>query len=275
MVTKEMMLAALRELGVAEGDILLTHSSFKSLGGCENGADTVISAMREAVGHDGTVVFPTLCQNDWEHVYENWHLDAPSDVGYLTNYFRKLPGAKRSDQATHSVAAMGKDADYLTATHGVTGLRYGIFGDTPFSADSPWQKMYEKNAKTLFLGCSIKFCTFRHLAEYIVMADYLERAKKSPDFEALKGEVWHYHRPKKYGVWPQIKSVVLEEMLEERGKIRRARCGEADLLLVGARDFVDLAMTCIREHKTEALSEYPPLWTIAETLDWLCRVEAL
>ncbi len=180
MVTEEIMVKALKELGVEEGDALLSHSSFKSLGGCENGADTVISAMKQAVGEEGTVLFPTLCQKDWDHVYENWHMDAPSDVGYLTNYFRKLPGVKRSNQATHSVAACGKMADYITGTHGESGLRYGIFGDTPFASDSPWQKMYEPNVKTLFIGCSTKACTFRHLAEYIVMEEYLEKAKKAP-----------------------------------------------------------------------------------------------
>ena len=275
MVTKDMMLEALRTLGVREGDILLTHSSFKSLGGCENGADTVVSAMLEAVGKTGTVVFPTLCQKDWDHVYENWHLDAPSDVGYLTNYFRKLEGAKRSDQATHSVAAMGALADTLTATHGQSGLRYGIFGDTPFSADSPWQKMYERDAKVLFLGCSVKACTFRHLAEYIVMEEYLERIKGSPDCEALKSEVWHYTKYKEYGVWPHIKSPYLEELLRAEGKWRETTCGDATLALVSSRDFVDLSIRLMKAHCAEALSEYPPLWTVAETLDWMTRVEAL
>ncbi len=275
MVTKAMMLEALRTLGVREGDILLTHSSFKSLGGCENGADTVVSAMLEAVGKTGTVVFPTLCQKDWDHVYENWHLDAPSDVGYLTNYFRKLEGAKRSDQATHSVAAMGALADTLTATHGQSGLRYGIFGDTPFSADSPWQKMYERDAKVLFLGCSVKACTFRHLAEYIVMEEYLERIKGSPDCEALKAEVWHYTKYKDHGVWPHIKSPYLEEVLKGEGKWRETTCGDATLALVSSRDFVTLSIRLMKAHCAEALSEYPPLWTVAETLDWMTRVEAL
>lgn len=275
MVTKEMMLTALRTLGVSEGDILLTHSSFKSLGGCENGADTVVSAMCEAVGKTGTVVFPTLCQKDWDHVYENWHLDAPSDVGYLTNYFRTLPGARRSNQATHSVAAMGSMADELTATHGESGLRYGIFGDTPFSADSPWQKMYERDAKVLFLGCSVRACTFRHLAEYIVMEEYLETAKKSPDYEALKAEVWHYTKYKDHGVWPHIKSLYLEELLKGEGKWRETTCGDATLALISSREFVDLSIRLMKEHCAEALGEYPPLWTVAETLDWMTRVEAL
>ena len=275
MVTKEMMLAALRELGVGEGDSILTHSSFKSLGGCENGADTVISAMREAVGESGTVIFPTLCQKDWDHVYENWHLDAPSDVGYLTNYFRTLEGAKRSNQATHSIAAMGALADELTATHGESGLRYGIFGDTPFSADSPWQKMYEHDVKVIFLGCSIKSCTFRHLAEYIVMEEYLEKAKKSPNYEDLLAEVWHYTKYTKHGVWPHIKSLYLEEILKAEGKHRTATCGDATLALVSSREFVDLSIRLMKEHCAEALNEYPPLWTVAETLDWMTRVEAL
>ena len=160
MVTRNDFYNALLELGIKKGDSLLTHSSFKSLGGVENGAEDIVGAMLDAVGEDGTVVFPTLCQKDWEHIYENWHPDAPSDVGYLTNYFRLLPEAYRSNQATHSVAAIGKHAKYITKTHGVSGKRYGIFGETPFSADSPWEKMYEMNTKILFLGvgiCSIAF----------------------------------------------------------------------------------------------------------------------
>ncbi len=275
MVTKEMMLAALRELGVTEGDTILTHSSFKSLGPCENGADTVVSAMLEAVGESGTVVFPTLCSQDWEHVYENWHLDAPSDVGYLTNYFRKLPGAKRSDQATHSVAAIGAKADYITCTHGKSGLRYGVYGDTPFATDSPWQKMYEMDTKVIFIGCGIAYCTHRHLAEYIVMDEYLEKAKKSPDYEALKSEVLAYGSGKASGVWPHLKSVYLGEMLAAEGKLKSTTCGDATIDLVSSRDFVDLAIRIIKEHKIEAFGDYPPYFTAAGGIDWLSRVEAL
>jgi len=190
MVTKELMRNAVRALGVREGDILLTHSSFKSLGPCEEGAATVIGGLRAAVGDAGMLVFPTLCQKDFLNAYKNWHLDADSDVGYLTNYFRKLPGAKRSDQATHSVAAQGPEAAYLTETHGQSGLRYGIYGETPFSVDSPWQKMYERDAKVLFIGTGIRPCTFRHLAEYILVDEYLKRAEGHPEYDELKAAVW-------------------------------------------------------------------------------------
>lgn len=274
MVTQQMVLDSLRALGVKEGDTILTHSSFKSLGGCENGADTVISAMLQAVGEEGTVVFPTLCQKDWEHVYENWNMDAPSDVGYLTNYFRKLPGAKRSNQATHSVAAIGKHAEYLTETHGQTGRRYGIFGDTPFSADSPWQKMYEMNTKTIFLGCRIKSCTFHHLAEYILMDEYLEKLKPLPEYEALKDRVWDYARWERQGIWPHIKSVYLEEILRKEGKLWETTCGDATLLMVNSRDFVDLAIELMRKHDRNALNG-TPLFSFDDTIEWFKEVEAL
>ena len=274
MVTVKDMKDALARLGVCEGDILLVHSSFKSLGPCEEGAATVIGGLQAALGESGTLVFPTLCQKDWDNVYKNWHLDAPSDVGYLTNYFRQLPGALRSDQATHSVAAIGPQAEYLTATHGQTGLRYGIYGDTPFSADSPWQKMYELNAKVLFIGCTIRSCTFRHLAEYILMEEYLEKAKKSPDYEALLAEVWHYDRFAEGGVWPHVVNLYIGEVMEREGKLLRAICGDAALELVSAQDFMEVTFRLMRAHVPEVFGD-GKLYRRERNLSWMERIEAL
>ena len=41
-----------------------------------------------------------VSQEPWEHIYENWHIDAPSHIGYLTNYFRKLSEAKSTSCST-------------------------------------------------------------------------------------------------------------------------------------------------------------------------------
>ena len=277
MVTKEHIRDAYLALGVRPGDIVLTHSSFKSLGPCEEGAATVIDGIRMAVGEEGTVVFPTLCQKDWANVYRNWHLDAPSDVGYLTNYFRKLPGARRSDQATHSVAAMGKLADELTATHGQSGLRYGTYGDTPFAADSPWQKMYDMGAKVVFLGCWVRACTFRHFAEYVLMEEYLKRAEGHPEYKELKAAVWKYENYEKGGIWPHIFAPYVVEVMEseDANKVHRVKCGEAELIMLEARDFVDTAIRLLRAHDENAFGNYPPLYTKAANIAWMKRVEEL
>ena len=153
---------ALQRLGVKPGDICLFHSSYKSLGPVENGAADVIRGFEEAVGEEGTVVVPTLCSQDFENSYKTWHLDKPSDVGYLTEYFRKLPGSLRSDHATHSVAARGKLALELTKEHAAFGPHYCPFGEYAFADSSPWTKMYHHNAKIVFLGVNMRYNTMKH-----------------------------------------------------------------------------------------------------------------
>jgi len=279
MVTKQDVKNAVQKLGVKPGDSVLVHSSFKSLGPVEKGADTVVSGLMEAVGEEGTVIFPTLCQKDWGHVYENWHLDAESDVGYLTNYFRKLPGAYRSNQATHSVAAIGKDAEYITKTHGESGLRFGIFGDTPFSADSPWEKMYHMDTKMIFLGVGIRKCTMRHYVEYCFMEDYLKKAKEKAGsqeaYQAMEDRLWHYSRRQRGGVWPHVDNVYVLEVLEAAGKASRVQCGEAELIMVSAKDFVELSYELLEKRDEKVYWIDEKLWDVSVTLDWLKEVDEL
>lgn len=241
-VTREDIRQAALRLGLVPGDTVLIHSSFKSFGYVEGGAEAVIGGFRDAIGEEGTLVFPTLCQQDFDHAYENWHLDAPSDVGYLTNYFRKLPGALRSDQATHSVAAQGPKAEFLTCTHGQTGKRYGVYGDTPFSTDSPWEKMYHMDAKVVFLGVNVNKCTLRHYAEYCFIEQCLKKAEKSPDYPRLKEAIECYGKPVEDAVWPHVENTYIQPFLEKAGKLGKTQCGDAEILTVSARDFVDQAL---------------------------------
>ena len=234
--------SALRRLGVEEGDSIITHSSFKSLGEVENGAQGVIDGMKMAVGEEGTVVFPTLVQNDFANAYKNWNKDTtPSDVGYLTEYFRKLPGAKRSDQATHSVAAIGKLADYITETHGQTGQRHGPYGETPFAADSPWEKMYKLNTKMLFIGVTSRKCTMHHYVEYIFTEKWLKKAEKLPNYKEIYDEVWAFGDTE-IGPWPYVVSEWVEGEMLRMGTARKTVCGKAEILMLPARDYVDFCM---------------------------------
>lgn len=274
-LTREDIRKAAEALGLVKGDTVLIHSSFKSLGYVEGGAEAVIGGFRDAIGPEGNLVFPTLCQRDFGHAYENWHMDAPSDVGYLTNYFRKLPDALRSDQATHSVAAQGPDAAYITCTHGQTGLRYGVYGDTPFSADSPWEKLYKMGAKIVFYGVSIRYCTFRHYAEYLFVEKCLARAEKSPEYRRLKQTIECYGKSVEDAVWPHVENIYIQPFLDQAGKTTTVRCGDGELLTVSAPDFVDqtLSMLEARDPNLFRYAEDSPKRQIL--LDWLEEIYAL
>ena len=268
-VTKQDITRAAKELGVKEGDIVLVHSSYKSLGEIDGGAETVIQGYLDAVGEEGTLVFPCFTQKNFEKAYETWHIDKPSDTGYLTNYFRTREGSVRSDQATHSVAAYGKMADELTKTHGHTAKRWGNMGDTPFAPDSPWEKMYNMNARIILQGVSAASITFRHYAEYVYINEVLDSVKDHPKFEEMKSKLWSFGNP---GLWPHIYNVGMQERLEKLGKWKTTTCGDATLMSVSAKDFVDATLEGLRNKDEEIL--WNP-FDVKGWLEWINEVEKL
>lgn len=251
-VTRKDVEKAAKELGLKNGDTVIIHSSYKSMGEIEGGAETVINGFFDAVGQDGTLVFPTLVAQNFTQAYQTWSLDKPSDMGYLTNYFRLREGSIRSDQATHSVAAGGRLAKYLTETHGQTGKRIGCSGDTAFSADSPWQKMYDMDAKTVLLGVGSRKTTFRHLAEYIYVNELLDSVKEHKNYDALVNKLAREHEGV-HGRWPAVYSPWVERKLEKMGAVKRTKLGDAELMCYNAKIFVDTVLSALRNEEWDIL----------------------
>ena len=54
----QQLVADLRAIGIQEGDSLLVHSSFKSMGHIEGGIATLIAAFRHVLGETGTLILP-------------------------------------------------------------------------------------------------------------------------------------------------------------------------------------------------------------------------
>ena len=102
----------LRNLGIDSGDTLFVHSSFRSLGQVEGGASAVVRALEEATNPDGLILMPSFNLLDNTRLRaQTWDPDkTPSTVGWLTEYFRTMPGTYRSDHYSHSVAARGRNA---------------------------------------------------------------------------------------------------------------------------------------------------------------------
>ena len=76
MLNKDSLMEGFDSLGIKKGDSLLVHSSITAMGNVEGGAHTVIQALMEGVGSDGTLVLPSL----------NWdYFQAPEKVIDLVN----------------------------------------------------------------------------------------------------------------------------------------------------------------------------------------------
>ena len=92
----------LLSLGVQPGDILMVHSSLKSMGQVEGGAETVIAALRAVLGEEGTLMLPALSYaTSCKDLYFS-NLETPSCVGVIPETFRKMEGVRRTNHPTHS-----------------------------------------------------------------------------------------------------------------------------------------------------------------------------
>lgn len=158
MYTKNDLLNDIAAIGIKPNDTLMVHSSMKSIGKVEGGADTVLDAFIEYLKDDGLLVFPTHTWgilDDKNNIFDP--ITTPSCVGLLSNMFMKRPNVMRSLHATHSVAALGKDAaEYIKGEE---------YHDSPCPRDGCWGKLYDRKAKILFLGCSMKCNTYLHGVE--------------------------------------------------------------------------------------------------------------
>ena len=112
MHTKQDLLAQLAALDIDPKGTLMVHLSCKAIGEVEGRGDTVLDVLIEYM-QAGLLVLPT---HTWSNVHTRSNpvmdvLHTPTCVGILTELFRKRPGVCRSLHPTHSLAALGTDAE--------------------------------------------------------------------------------------------------------------------------------------------------------------------
>jgi len=162
-ITKDRIVDDLTRLGLQRGDIVNFHSAMKSIGYVEGGAGTVIEAITEVITSSGTLMVPAFSLNgtiyrtclDEDYVFDV--RSAGTLLGAIPSTFLEMPGIHRSIHPTHSVAAIGKQAAYITEAHHLGG---SIFG-----ADSPWGRLLELDGKLLTIGLKMGRNTISHLIE--------------------------------------------------------------------------------------------------------------
>ena len=103
----------LRALGVKAGGVLLVHSSFRAVRPVEGGPLGLIEALREALGPDGTLVMPSMSDDDDAPFNPATGASAP-DLGIVPALFWRIDGVARSNHP-FAFAAIGPHAAAITA----------------------------------------------------------------------------------------------------------------------------------------------------------------
>jgi len=234
----EELTAQIRELGVTAGGVLLVHTSFSKTGPVENGPLGLIRALRAALGPNGTLVMPTMTDDD-DHPFDARRTPCLG-MGVVADTFWRMPGVLRSD-SPHAFAAVGPEAARITADHPV---------DVPHGLNSPVGRVYDLDGKVLLLGVGHDANTTIHLAEGLAEVRY--RLRKS--VAIIKGgKLTRYC----YGEIDHCceNFNLVDEWLDAEERQRRGRLGHGDGRLARARDVVETVRSRLATQETVFLHE--------------------
>jgi aminoglycoside 3-N-acetyltransferase len=251
MHTKHSLIEQLEHAEIDRKGTLLMHSSFKSIGEVEGGADTVLDALSEYM-QDGLLVLPT---HTWSYINaENprFYVEtSPSCIGILPELFRKRSGVVRSYHPTHSVAALGRDA--------ASFVEGNERCDTPCHRESPWGKLLDRQATIILVGVDLRRNTFIHGIEewldipgrltdsheelFTVLGDGTEIPVPSRRHHGLS---WSEH------FWK------VESLLEEQGAIQRSQLGDANVWVCDTVKMTDILSDMLRKNP-DLFSDNEPL----------------
>lgn len=247
--TLEDLIKDFGEIGVNRGDIILLHSSLRSLGFVKGGAKTIIRAFLKLIGPEGTLAVPTypmrggVLYNCLKGGYIFDYKKSRAYTGAIPNEFLKMKEIKRSIHPTHSISAIGKYAREITEKHHIGNKTYG--------ENSPWAKIVELNGKIFGLGITLAWTTQYHHLEDIMGEDFPVKVKVDETFK-LKCRVEKKHiievevqpnDPNVYQTRIEKNPFLLEYFTEIYSKMKvlhNGKIGNSSSWWVFAKEFMDI-----------------------------------
>src|SRR5215213_880870 len=164
-VTRSRLAADLLALGLRPGGIAMVHTRISALGRVVGGADTVVRALLDALGPEGTL----MAYASWaEHTYDALPAEPPvfdpataevdRSYGRIPERIRTWPGARHSGHPEAGVVAVGARAAWLCEVHPP---------DDGYGARSPFARLVAGGGQVLLLGAPLGTLTLLHHAEGI------------------------------------------------------------------------------------------------------------
>jgi aminoglycoside 3-N-acetyltransferase len=232
------LIEQLLALGVTPGGVLLVHSAFSKIKPVDGGPLGLIDALRSALGPNGTLVMPSMSDDD-EHPFDAVATPCVG-MGVVAEIFRRIPGVLRSD-SPHAFAAIGPEAARVTADHP---------WDVPHGLDSPVGRVYELDGQVLLLGVGHDGNTTIHLAESLARVRY-----RSPKTLTLLED----GRPIRVSYEETdhccARFALLDEWLTEVGAQRHGLVGSGQARLARSRDIVATAQARLLADETVFLHD--------------------
>lgn len=237
-MSKEEVVKGLRQIGLKSGNVVFIHSAMRTIGYVDGGTETVLLALFEVIGKEGTVVVPTFT---FAHEEEKDPIIDPandrSEMGIITETLRQRPDAFRSTAFRHSVAAVGPRARVITEVDPALSV---------FDLRSSFGVMLASNMQVVLLGVSYANSTSHHFAEFLCDLPYRRTIELKVKVRRKDGTIVEQpmtdYQPDSYCGSRHPDFNCLGKMLEDAGLVGIGTIGNAVVRRFAMRDLVDLAI---------------------------------
>lgn len=249
-----------KRLGLSKGMTVIVHASLRSFGWVCGGPVSVILALEEVLGSEGTLVMPSHSYDvsdpaNWENppVPSAWierirnemplfhkDLTPTTSMGKIAETFRKQDGVVRSSHPSSSFCARGRHKDYIVQDDKL---------DFSQNEQSPLGRLYELGGYILLIGVAHEKNTSLHLAEY--KADYSGKKIIQEGYPCMENgkRVWKTASDIAY---KSDDFPLIGYEYEAGGKVKKGYAGKALCRLIDQRDFVDFAVTWMERNRRAA-----------------------
>jgi aminoglycoside 3-N-acetyltransferase len=252
----------------------MVHCRMSALGHVIGGAETVVRALLDALGPDGTLIAYTGWQDEppddlgelddgakriylEEHpVYDPRVALARRDHGRIPEALRTWPGARHSWHPEAGVAAVGPLADELVAEHPY---------DDAYGAGTPYARLVELDGQVTLLGAPLDTVTLVHHAEAVAKVSGKRRVSYGSPVMVGGERIWRTFSDidTSEGALPYKRVLGEEDYIEHivrsalaAGKGRSGPVGEALSHLFDARGLVEHAVGWIERSFSSGGSTY-------------------
>jgi aminoglycoside 3-N-acetyltransferase len=263
MWTRAQLAEDLCNIGIETGSAVLVHASLRAVGAIDGGADTLIAAIQDTLGPDGTLIVPCFTYEFMDLAEGRFPPQTPESVdaaqstsatfnpaktpcdiasiGAFAEAVRLHPDAHRSDHPVVSFAAIGRHAAFLTHN---APFHY------PLGSESPLARLHRIDGRILLVGVGHTANSSVHLAEVWADVPYIHRNAR---VKAAGGE-WTTMEgsPECSAGFEKI-----EPLLSQGRILRRGYIGSAISQRMSQRAVVSMAIAMLQGEGSALLCDAP------------------
>lgn len=251
---------ALLAVGLDPTDSCIVHTRLSAFGFIPGGEQTVVDVLKSVL-YDGDIMMSAQTMDLSDSRYWGAPPVSPEligtvnaalpafnpettpvhGIGHTPEYFRALPGTRRSSHPLYSMSAWGRHADWLC---GLCGGEGNHDYDMPFGEHSPLARLYEIDGKVLFLGTGFETCTAIHYAESTIGRPHIQEIAPIGHVDAGTGEratEWTTFGTVELDRYDDFESFGDHFLSEHSDSVCTATLHEARILAFPIRDLVDIA----------------------------------